>query len=126
MLRLIDCETGAMQSSATTSTSARDQLGASDGLLMDATSRLYISALEMTVRGRDKYGQVTTLITDKRLRWPETSAEGTIYVTTSRIQDIAFVQPEPGPRLETALRTFTPSRLHCPDISLHKTGPYDR
>jgi sugar lactone lactonase YvrE len=60
-----------------------------DGLWIDGCGRLYLSAIEQdAVKFRDG-DRITTLVQDKRLRWPDTFAEGpdgTVYVTSSRIQ----------------------------------------
>ena len=51
-------------------------------------------------------GRDATLVQDDRLRWPDTFSEGpdgTIYVTSSRIQDMSWFKPENGPRLTTQL-----------------------
>jgi sugar lactone lactonase YvrE len=86
--------------------------GVSDGLLMDARGRIYITALEENaIKRREADGRVTTLFSDPRLRWPDTLAEGpdgSIYVTTSHIQDMAWYNPRSGPRLATELWRFTP------------------
>ena len=77
-----------------------------DGLWIDKRGRLYLSAIEdNAVKVRDS-GRDTTLVQDDRLRWPDTFSEGpdgTIYVTTSRIQDMSWFKPENGPRLTTQL-----------------------
>jgi sugar lactone lactonase YvrE len=77
-----------------------------DGLWIDARGRLYLSAVEQdAVKVRDRNG-IATLVQDKRLRWPDTFSEGpdgTLYVTSSRIQDMNWFKPETGPRLETQL-----------------------
>jgi sugar lactone lactonase YvrE len=84
-----------------------------DGLWMDKQGRLYISAIEedaVKVREGDR---VTTLIRDKRLRWPDSFAEapdGTIYVTASHIQDMAWFKPATGPRLQTGLYRIVGAR----------------
>jgi sugar lactone lactonase YvrE len=57
--------------------------------------------------------RITTLVQDKRLRWPDTFSEGpdgTIYVTSSRIQDMSWFKPEAGPRLETQLWRIEPGQ----------------
>ena len=57
-------------------------------------------------------GKPTVLIQDKRLRWPDTFGEGpdgTIYVTTSRIQDSAFYKPDAPAALPTDLWSFKPN-----------------
>ncbi|MGH1587319.1 SMP-30/gluconolactonase/LRE family protein [Methylobacterium phyllosphaerae] len=77
-----------------------------DGLWIDKRGRLYLSAIEdnaVKVRGS---GRDTTLVQDDRLRWPDTFSEGpdgTIYVTSSHIQDMSWFKPENGPRLTTQL-----------------------
>lgn len=77
-----------------------------DGLWIDKRGRLYLSAIESNaVRVRDG-GRETTLVQDERLRWPDTFSEGpdgTIYVTSSHIQDMSWFKPENGPRLPTQL-----------------------
>jgi sugar lactone lactonase YvrE len=82
-----------------------------DGLWMDRQGRLYLSAIEQdAVKVRDG-DRITTLVQDKRLRWPDTFSEGpdgTIYVTSSRIQDMSWFKPENGPRLETQLWRIEP------------------
>jgi sugar lactone lactonase YvrE len=82
-----------------------------DGLWIDGQGRLYLSAIEQdAVKVRDG-DRITTLVQDKRLRWPDTFSEGpdgTIYVTSSRIQDMSWFKPENGPRLETQLWRIEP------------------
>jgi len=77
-----------------------------DGLWIDKRGRLYLSAIESNaVKVRDG-GRDTTLVQDERLRWPDTFSEGpdgTIYVTSSHIQDMSWFKPENGPRLTTQL-----------------------
>ena len=77
-----------------------------DGLWIDKHGRLYLSAIEgNAVKVRDG-GSDTTLVQDDRLRWPDTFAEGpdgTVYVTSSHIQDMSWFKPENGPRLATQL-----------------------
>ena len=77
-----------------------------DGLWIDGRGRLYLSAIEQdAVHVRDG-DRLSTLVRDRRLRWPDTFSEGpdgTIYVTSSRIQDMSWFKPENGPRLMTQL-----------------------
>ena len=77
-----------------------------DGLWIDKRGRLYLSAIEANaVKVRDG-GRDTTLVQDDRLRWPDTFSEGpdgTVYITSSRIQDMSWFKPETGPRLTTQL-----------------------
>ena len=64
----------------------------------------------MKVRDGDR---TTTLVQDRRLRWPDTFSEGpdgTIYITSSRIQDMNWFRPENGPRLETQLWRIEPGQ----------------
>jgi sugar lactone lactonase YvrE len=72
-----------------------------DDLWLDGRGRLYLSAIQQdAVKVRDGERDIT-LVQDKRLRWPDTFSEGpdgTIYVTSSRIQDMSWFKPENGPR----------------------------
>jgi sugar lactone lactonase YvrE len=86
--------------------------GVADGLLIArGTERMFVTAPEEdAIKVRDlAEGPGATprlLIQDKRLRWPDTFSEGpdgTIYVTTSRIQDSAFFKPDAPPALPTQL-----------------------
>lgn len=67
--------------------------GVADGLWMDKRGRLFVTSPEddsLKLRAPD--GAMATLVQDKRLRWPDSLAEGpdgAIYVTSSRIQDMA-------------------------------------
>ena len=62
-----------------------------DGFWMDAQDRLYLSDLNgNAVRRMNKNGSVEKLVTDSRLQWPDTFAEGpdgAIYITASHIND---------------------------------------
>lgn len=86
--------------------------GVADGLIIGARSGLmYVSSPEEdAVKTRDlkagPKGVPAILVKDERLRWPDTFAEGpdgTIYVTTSRIQDSAFFKPDAPASLPTQL-----------------------
>ena len=82
-----------------------------DGLWIDGRGRLYLSAIEQDAVKVREGGRITTLVQDKRLRWPDTFSEGpdgTIYVTSSRIQDMSWFKPENGPRLDTQLWRIEP------------------
>lgn len=69
-----------------------------DGLWMDAAGRLYVSnpetnAVEIGTPG----GTLTTLVSDAKLRWPDTfsqGADGDLYITTSHIQDSPWFKPD--------------------------------
>jgi len=82
-----------------------------DGLWIDGRGQLYLSAIEQdAVKVRDG-DRITTLVQDKRLRWPDTFSEGpdgTVYVTSSRIQDMSWFKPANGPRLQTQLWRIEP------------------
>ncbi|WP_082652335.1 L-dopachrome tautomerase-related protein [Aureimonas sp. AU12] len=86
--------------------------GVSDGLLIGRDSgRMYLSAVEENaVKVRDleagPTAQPSVLVRDERLRWPDTFGEGpdgTIYVTSSHIQDSVFFKPGAPASLPTEL-----------------------
>ena len=84
-----------------------------DGLWIDGRGRLYLSAIEQDAVKVREGDRVTTLVRDERLRWPDTFSEGpdgTVYVTSSRIQDMSWFKPENGPRLATQLWRIEPGR----------------
>lgn len=63
---------------------------------------------------RDANG-VITLVQDKWLRWPDTFSEGpdgTVYITSSHIQDMNWFKPENGPRLATELWRIDGTAAH--------------
>ncbi len=83
-----------------------------DGLLIGRESGdMYVTApQDDAVKIRDlssgASGEPRILVKDERLRWPDTLAEGpdgTVYVTTSRIQDSAFFKPDAPAALPTQL-----------------------
>ena len=85
--------------------------GPADGLLISRTDGLmYVSSpQDDAVRVRDLKqpdAPLKVVARDKRLRWPDTFAEapdGSIYFTTSRIQDSAFFDPKAPAALPTTL-----------------------
>ncbi|QOY93006.1 hypothetical protein IM543_15605 [Massilia sp. UMI-21] len=86
--------------------------GVSDGLLIPrGTNKMLLSAVEDdAVKLRDldagPQGKPEILVRDDRLRWPDTftqGPDGTVYVTTSHIQDSAFFKPDAPPALPTQL-----------------------
>lgn len=92
--------------------------GVSDGLLIArGTNRMLLSAVEdnaVKVRDLDAGpgGQPEVLVQDQRLRWPDTftqGPDGTVYVTTSHIQDSAFFKPDAPPALPTELWKLKPA-----------------
>jgi sugar lactone lactonase YvrE len=90
--------------------------GPADGLLIARRDgRMYVTApQDDAVKVRDLSGTgtgLTTLVQDRRLRWPDTLSEGpdgTIYVTTSHIQDSADYKPGAPISLPTELWAFKP------------------
>ncbi|KQO49431.1 hypothetical protein ASF24_09845 [Methylobacterium sp. Leaf86] len=91
--------------------------GPADGLIISRKDgRMYVtSPQDDSIKVRDlsaKGSALTTLIQDKRLRWPDTFAEGpdgTLYVTTSRIQDSAFYKADAPAALSTDLWSIKPT-----------------
>lgn len=83
------------------------EVGVSDGYWMDAQGRLYLSAVEENaVKRRVPSGEIETLVRDKRLRWPDSFAQGPdgrIYVTASHIMDNKWFNPAAGSRTATEL-----------------------
>ncbi|MGH1587753.1 L-dopachrome tautomerase-related protein [Methylobacterium phyllosphaerae] len=85
--------------------------GPADGLLISRKDgQMYVtSPQDNAVKVRDltkPNGSLTTLVQDDRLRWPDTFSEGpdgTIYVTTSHIQDSADYKPGAPISLPTEL-----------------------
>ena len=54
-----------------------------------------------------------TVLTDRRLRWPDTFSEGPdgrIYLTASHIQDTMWFTPGAPPSIATELYSFEPDR----------------
>jgi len=90
--------------------------GPADGLIISRhDGRMYItSPQDDSIKVRDlsaKGAATATVIKDARLRWPDTFGEGpdgTLYVTTSRIQDSAFYKPDAPAALPTDLWSFKP------------------
>ena len=96
---------GAVQTVATTAVA--------DGLWMSKAGTLYItSPTDYSIRRLAGSG-TEIVLTDKRLRWPDTFAEGpdgTIYVTASHIQDTPWFKPGAPPSIRTELFSFAPIR----------------
>lgn len=78
-----------------------------DGYLTTRDGRMFITAPEAdAVRVRVGDGPITTYIKDRRLRWPDSMAEGadgSIYVTASRIQDNDWFKPDGRPGVASHL-----------------------
>ncbi|MCI9879401.1 MULTISPECIES: L-dopachrome tautomerase-related protein [Methylobacterium] len=90
--------------------------GPADGLIISRKDgRMYVtSPQDDSIKVRDlsaKGNALSTVVQDKRLRWPDTFAEGpdgTLYFTTSHIQDSAFYKPGAPAALPTELWSFKP------------------
>ena len=90
--------------------------GVADGLLIARRDgRMYVtSPQDDSVKVRDLSkadAALTTLVKDPQLRWPDTFSEGpdgTIYVTTSHIQDSADYKPGAPVSLPTELWAIKP------------------
>ncbi|WP_449410434.1 L-dopachrome tautomerase-related protein [Methylobacterium komagatae] len=92
--------------------------GPADGLLISRKDgRMYVTSPQdnaVKVRDLSKANSgLTTLVQDDRLRWPDTFSEGpdgTIYVTTSHIQDSADYKPGALISLPTELWAIKPTQ----------------
>jgi sugar lactone lactonase YvrE len=84
-----------------------------DGLWMSKAGTLYFtSPTDYSVKRLDG-STVATVLTDRRLRWPDTFAEGpdgTIYLTASHIQDTVWFKPGAPPALHSELFSFKPAQ----------------
>jgi sugar lactone lactonase YvrE len=92
--------------------------GVNDGLLIarGTNTMLLTSVEENAIRMRDldqgPDAPIQTLVQDERLRWPDTFSQGpdgTVYVTTSHIQDSAFFKPDAPAALPTELWKLKPA-----------------
>lgn len=88
------------------------KVGPTDGLWIGSgTDILYLTAIEdNAVKARDLSqgpdGGLRTVVQDPRLRWPDTFSQGpdgSLYMTTSRIQDSAFFKRDAPLALPTQL-----------------------
>ena len=82
-----------------------------DGLWMSKAGVLYLTSPSDYSVKRLAGDKVETVLTDKRLRWPDTFSEGpdgTIYLTASHIQDTDWFKPSAGPSIKTELFSFKP------------------
>jgi sugar lactone lactonase YvrE len=83
-----------------------------DGLWMSKAGTLYLtSPTDYSIKRLD--GSTTrTVLTDRRLRWPDTFAEGPdgrMYVTASHIQDTEWFTRGAAPSIRTQLFSFAPN-----------------
>ena len=87
--------------------------GVADGLWMSRAGVLYItSPTDYSVK-RLAGTTIRTVLTDRRLRWPDTFSEGRdgrIYLTASHIQDTMWFTPGAPPSIATELYAFQPDR----------------
>jgi sugar lactone lactonase YvrE len=93
--------------------------GVNDGLLIArGTDNMYLSSVQdnaIKVRNlaEGPTAEIRVVVQDERLRWPDTFSQGpdgTIYVTTSHIQDSVFFKPDAPPALPTQLWKLAPGR----------------
>ncbi len=83
-----------------------------DGLWMSKAGDLYITSPGDNAVKRLRNDTMQTVVTDNRLRWPDTMSEGpdgTLYVTASHIQDTDWFKPGAPASLPTALFSFKPN-----------------
>ncbi|MDR5883936.1 L-dopachrome tautomerase-related protein [Caballeronia sp. LZ032] len=80
--------------------------GPADGLWFDERGRLYVSSVEHhAIRVRDGE-RIDTLLRNRALIWPDTfseGADGTIYITDSRIPEMSWFDPQSPIALPTRL-----------------------
>ena len=85
--------------------------GVADGLWIDSANRMYITSPEdNSIKVRGGVDQLVTLVQDSRLRWPDTfsqGSDGTLYVTTSHIQDTPWFKPDADKAVKTELWTIS-------------------
>jgi sugar lactone lactonase YvrE len=82
-----------------------------DGLWMSKAGTLYITSPTDNAVKRLVGSGVETVLSDRRLRWPDTFSEGpdgTMYVTASHIQDTMWFKPGAPPSIRTELFSFAP------------------
>ena len=92
--------------------------GPADGLMISKhDGKMYVTGPETSSIGvRDlskKGGKPTIVLQDDKLHWPDTlseGADGTIYFTTSHIQDSAFYKQNAPIALATELWSFKPAK----------------
>ncbi|WP_210528200.1 L-dopachrome tautomerase-related protein [Rubellimicrobium arenae] len=83
-----------------------------DGLWMSKAGVLYLTSPSDNGITRLAGDRVEPVLTDRRLRWPDTFSEGPdgrIYVTASHIQDTFWFKPSAPPSIRTQLFCFDPA-----------------
>ena len=99
------------QRSAGVRTVAQTQVA--DGLWMSKAGMLYITSPTDYSIKRLNGSTVQNVLTDRRLRWPDTFSEGRdgrIYVTASHIQDTNWFKPGAPPSIRSELFSFAGAR----------------
>jgi sugar lactone lactonase YvrE len=95
------------------------QVGPTDGFWIGPSGNtLYVTSIEdNAVKARDlaqgPAGGLRVVVQDRRLRWPDTFSQGpdgSLYVTTSRIQDSAWFNRDAPLALPTQLWRLAPTR----------------
>lgn len=79
---------------------------------MSSGGALYVTSPQDNSVKRWTGKALTTVVTDPRLRWPDTMSEapdGTLYVTASHIQDTNWFKPGAPASLPTQLFKFRPN-----------------
>jgi sugar lactone lactonase YvrE len=84
-----------------------------DGFWMDQNDRLFLTSIQdNAVKVREPDGRVSTVVQDRRLRWPDTlgqGPDGMMYVTASHIQDSPWFHEQGWTRKGTELWRFSPT-----------------
>jgi sugar lactone lactonase YvrE len=89
------------------------QTHVADGLWMSKAGVLYLTSPTDYSIKRLNGASVETVLTDRRLRWPDTfseGADGRMYVTASHIQDTQWFAPGAPPSIRTQLFSFDAPR----------------
>jgi sugar lactone lactonase YvrE len=89
------------------------QTHVADGLWMSKAGVLYLTSPTDYAIKRLNGSTVETVLTDRRLRWPDTFSEGPdgrMYVTASHIQDTQWFKPGAPASIRTQLFSFPPAR----------------
>ena len=84
-----------------------------DGLWMSRAGTLYITSPTNDGISRLVGDRTEPVLTDRRLRWPDTFSEGPdgrIYVTASHIQDTVWFKPGAPASIRTQLFSFLPAK----------------
>jgi pimeloyl-ACP methyl ester carboxylesterase/sugar lactone lactonase YvrE len=89
------------------------QTHVADGLWMSKAGTLYLTSPTDNAITRLAGDHVEPVLSDRRLRWPDTFSEGPdgrIYVTASHIQDTNWFKPGAPASLKTQLFAFMPGK----------------